>query len=204
MKRIFVLLDYLFLQNFETDCQDVFIKHNLNEHFEIFVLNLNIRSDKLVNLSKIYNLHIVDFSGENLFNYIYENTIESSYFMMPHMLLNFPYLALKVSLHPDRIFLNRNYLSRGIDKILSCIKDEKFKEETRKCFTESSIFSDSCLGTTLYNSDLMYGTKDFYSSLCKTFEEINKSDVIELGSHMKFDLSLNLTLLKNKYIINSV
>lgn len=204
MKKVFILLDSLFLQNFEIDYKDVFLKHNLNDHYETYILNLNVNSEKLLSVSNFKNLYIVDFSGENLFYYMHENTLDASYFLMPHLILNFPHLALKVSFNQDKIFLNKNYVSQGLDKVLSCIVDKKLKDDLKKEFTESPIFYDSYFGTTLYNSDIMYGTKDFYNSLCKTFKDINKSDVLKLDSHMKFDLALNLTLLRNKYDINSV
>lgn len=204
MKKIFILLDCIFLNNFESEFKEVFLKHNLNEHFEIFILNLDVRSDKLCSFNQIKNVNIIEFSGENLFNYIYENTVDASYFIMPHLISNFPFMALKVCLTSDKIYLNKNYISRGLERVLSCIKNDSTREDIRKEIEKSPIFFDSFFGTTLYNSDLMYGNKDFYGSLCETFKEINKPDVIMLDSHMKFDLALNLTLLKNKYSINSV
>lgn len=199
MRRIFILLDSLFLQNFEHDYREVFLNNQLNEYFETYILNLNVRYEEIIDLIKIKNLHVVDFSGEDLFSYIYENTIDFSYFLMPHLIVNFPYVALKSFIQPDKIILNKNNNSRGIERTISCIIDDRFKEGIRREIDRSFVF-----GNTFYNSDLMYASKDFYGHLYNTFKNINNSNIIKLNDHMKFDLALNISLLKNIYSINSV
>lgn len=204
MIKVFTLLDYLFLPNFEIDYKDVFVDQKFNDYYETILLNINVSSEKLTNLYNFPNINIVDFAGENLFDYIYQNTSEASLFMMPHLIVNLPSLSKRINVAAEQLFLQKNYQAKNLERVLSCVKDSNYKEIVTKQFNESSIFSDSYFGTTLYSSDLMYGTKSFYSSLCDCFKELNNSNVLDIESHYKFDLILNLTLLKNEYHINSV
>lgn len=204
MIRVFTLLDALFLENFEYDYKELVANQNLESSFEFVILNLNVKSENLTTLSNYKNLNIVEFYGESLFNYIYENTQEVAFFLMPHLIYELPNFLNKIDLCKDQILLRKNVHSKNLERVMSCIKDKSFYNKLFKEIKDCSIFSDSYFGTTLYSSDLIYGTKSFYKSLCDTFKDINDSQILVKDSHYKFDLILNLTLLQNKFYVNSV
>jgi len=207
LKKVFTLLDDLFLNDFELDFVECYVKNGNSINFETTILNINTKHDKLANLQKIENIKIIDFSGENLFDFIYQNTNDATYFIMPNLISNFSSFRKSiesVESKSDDVFLKKNYRYNALDEALSCVKDLNNRIEIKKQFLDFAIFSDYNFDTTLYSSDFMYGSKDFYKSLCDCFKEMNNSGILIKESHLKFDLILNLTLLKNKFTVKSV
>jgi len=207
LKKVFTLLDNLFLSDFEFDFAECYVKNGNSIKFETTILNINTKHDKLANLQKIENIKIIDFSGENLFDFIYQNTNDATYFIMPNLISNFSSFCKyieSVEYKPDNVFLKKNYRYSALNEALSCVRDLNHRMEIKKQFLDSAVFSDYNFDTTLYSSDFMYGSKDFYKSLCDCFKEMNNSGILIKESHLKFDLILNLTLLKNKFTVKSV
>jgi len=201
LKKVFTLLDNLFLNDFELDFVEHYVKNGNSINFETTILNINTKHDKLANLQKIENIKIIDFSGENLFDFIYQNTNDVTYFIMPNLISNFSYFRKSIESiqsKSDDVFLKKNYRYNALNETLSCVRDLNHRMEIKKQFLDSNF------DTTLYSSDFMYGSKDFYKSLCDCFKEINNSEILIKESHLKFDLILNLTLLKNKFTVKSV
>jgi hypothetical protein len=201
LKKVFTLLDDLFLNDFELDFVECYVENGNSINFEMTILNINTKHDKLANLQKIENIKIIDFSGENLFDFIYQNTNDATYFIMPNLISNFSSFRKSIEsfeYKSDDVFLKKNYRYNALDKALSCVRDLNHRMEIKKQFLDSNF------DTTLYSSDFMYGSKDFYKSLCDCFKEMNNSGILIKESHLKFDLILNLTLLKNKFTVKSV
>lgn len=201
LKKVFTLLDDLFLNDFELDFVECYVENGNSINFETTILNINTKHDKLANLQKIENIKIIDFSGENLFDFIYQNTNDATYFIMPNLISNFSSFRKfieSVESKSDDVFLKKNYRYNALDETLSCVRDLNHRMEIKKQFLDSNF------DTTLYSSDFMYGSKDFYKSLCDCFKEMNNSGILIKESHLKFDLILNLTLLKNKFTVKSV
>jgi hypothetical protein len=201
LKKVFTLLDDLFLNDFELDFVECYVKNGNSIKFETTILNINTKHDKLANLQKIENIKIIDFSGENLFDFIHQNTNDATYFIMPNLISNFSSFCKSiesVESKSDDVFLKKNYRYNALDEALSCVRDLNHRMEIKKQFLDYNF------DTTLYSSDFMYGSKDFYKSLCDCFKEINNSEILIKESHLKFDLILNLTLLKNKFTVKSV
>lgn len=207
LKKVFTLLDNLFLNDFELDFLEYYVKNSNSTNFETTILNINTKHDKLANLQKIENIKIIDFSGENLFDFIYQNTNDATYFIMPNLISNFSSFRKSIESiqsKSDDVFLKKNYRYNALNEAVSCVRDLNHRMEIKKQFLDSAIFSDYNFDTTLYSSDFMYGSKDFYKSLCDCFKEINNSEILIKESHLKFDLILNLTLLKNKFTVKPV
>ena len=63
-------------------------------------------------LQKIENIKIIDFSGENLFDFIYQNTNDATYFIMPNLISNFSSFRKSIESiqsKSDDVFLKKNY-----------------------------------------------------------------------------------------------
>ena len=61
LKKVFTLLDDLFLNDFELDFVECYVKNGNSINFETTILNINTKHDKLANLQKIENIKIIDF-----------------------------------------------------------------------------------------------------------------------------------------------